>query len=153
MHPFVELPRTSCTGCGACMNVCPKDAIKLVSSDRLGETGFLYPEVSEDCIQCSKCIKICPVLHPNYGNAPSPRVYSLHVDQIRDECSSGGTFGYLARCFIEDGGAVCGAKFDEDLVLRETIISSIDDLYDLERSKYVQSDPGFVYREVASVLK
>ena len=40
-------PRERCTGCAACCNGCPKGAIRMVP-DR---EGFLYPQVTDGCVQ------------------------------------------------------------------------------------------------------
>ena len=57
-HPAFPLPeRGSCTGCGACASGCPKGAIHMLP-DR---EGFLYPTVTDACIQCGHCAHICPV--------------------------------------------------------------------------------------------
>ena len=51
-HPAFPLPeRGSCTGCGACASGCPKGAIHMLP-DR---EGFLYPTVTDACIQCGHC--------------------------------------------------------------------------------------------------
>ena len=43
-----------CTGCGACYNACPKDAISMKEV----ENGFLHPVIDHDkCIECKLCIK------------------------------------------------------------------------------------------------
>ena len=49
-----------CTGCGACLNVCPKKAI----SPHLDNEGFEMPFINQDiCIDCGLCRKTCPVIH------------------------------------------------------------------------------------------
>ena len=35
-----------CTGCGACFNKCPKNAIVMEYDNE----GFLYPKVTDECI-------------------------------------------------------------------------------------------------------
>ena len=45
---------STCTGCGACVTVCPKDSIDY------GENKFGFLEASVDykkCIDCGKCKK------------------------------------------------------------------------------------------------
>ena len=45
-----------CTGCSACCDICPVNAITMQSNNE----GFLYPNINEDiCIKCGKCMKIC----------------------------------------------------------------------------------------------
>ena len=44
-----------CCGCGACMEICPKNAIEMVL-----EHEFYYPKINhEKCIKCQMCLKIC----------------------------------------------------------------------------------------------
>lgn len=47
-----------CSACGACGVVCPKEAISFSTSS----VGRLYAEVSNDCIDCGLCMKVCPSL-------------------------------------------------------------------------------------------
>ena len=62
-NPFVD----GCCGCGACLNICPKDAISL----REDTEGFACPSVdTEKCIDCSLCVKTCPVLSPSDERLP-----------------------------------------------------------------------------------
>lgn len=36
--------KKDCCGCGACMNVCPKNAIRMAED----EVGFVYPEIDQN---------------------------------------------------------------------------------------------------------
>ena len=52
----VYVDATRCTGCGACVEVCPTGAIRLVAS----ETGR-YAEVNQsECRGCEACVEACP---------------------------------------------------------------------------------------------
>ena len=56
MQKINWISKNNCTGCEACANVCPVNAITL----RLGEDGFSYPNIySEKCINCGKCELVC----------------------------------------------------------------------------------------------
>lgn len=46
-----------CTGCSACLNVCPQNAIEMHNGIR----GELHPFIDYNrCIQCGLCEKVCP---------------------------------------------------------------------------------------------
>ena len=48
---------SECCGCGACVNVCPNNAISF-EEDR---KGFLYPHIDKDkCVDCGYCKYACP---------------------------------------------------------------------------------------------
>lgn len=48
--------KKDCCGCGACMNVCPKNAIRMAED----EVGFVYPEIDQNlCVGCGVCKKAC----------------------------------------------------------------------------------------------
>ena len=141
----------NCSGCGACFNACSMDAI--VKEEN--EQGFLYPIViAEKCIECGKCVKVCPELNPYKGNSDEPRVYSMRAENvIRKESSSGGVFTLLANYFIENDGIVCGAEMDENFSVRHICVNDKKNLSKLKKSKYVQSDTEYVYREIEGYLE
>ena len=61
---MLKMPVIGCSGCGACANICPKICIEMKAD---GE-GFLYPNINiENCINCSLCEKVCPVLNEYKG--------------------------------------------------------------------------------------
>ena len=48
--------KKDCCGCGACANICPKNAIGMKED----EAGFIFPSVDETlCIDCGRCVKVC----------------------------------------------------------------------------------------------
>ena len=48
-----KIDKSKCAGCGACINICPNQAITI------GEDGKASID-KEKCRQCGKCIEICP---------------------------------------------------------------------------------------------
>ncbi len=48
----VKIDKEKCTGCTACIDVCPVNAIKIEGGKAV---------VSEDCILCGACISQCSV--------------------------------------------------------------------------------------------
>ena len=51
----------SCTGCGKCVNVCPVEAIGLVSANDPQKKNRKTARVNEDiCLGCGVCVRACP---------------------------------------------------------------------------------------------
>ena len=140
----------TCTGCGVCYNVCPKNAISMIQS----EEGFLYPNVDEAlCSNCGLCKKICPVLNPEYKNFQNPKCYVAAAnDELRKDSSSGAVFPVIAEYILNAGGFVCGAAYTEDNLLEHVIINKKEDLYKLKSSKYFQSNTTNVYSKIKDLL-
>ncbi|MBR5323668.1 MAG: Coenzyme F420 hydrogenase/dehydrogenase, beta subunit C-terminal domain [Muribaculaceae bacterium] len=143
----------TCTGCGACENSCPLDAIKLEPN----EEGFLNPIIDNTkCIGCLKCEKSCPIINnkkPKTSNRPKVYATWNKNKNIRKESSSGGVFSALAEAIIEKGGVVCGAAYDNNMNVNHIIINSIDDIKKLRGSKYVQSNINKIFREIKKHLE
>lgn len=54
--PELVPEKNLCCGCGACMAVCPRGAIEMVTDDE----GFLFPRVDEiACVGCLMCEGVC----------------------------------------------------------------------------------------------
>lgn len=141
-----------CYGCGVCVDVCPSNAIML----QIGYGGFNYPIVDESkCVRCGKCETVCP--YYNYDNTKGKNqvLYSAkHLDdQIRHEGSSGSVFYALAyHQIVEKCGSVAGAGFDSDLQLKHKLITSIEEIPILMKSKYIQSDCVGIYSGIKKDL-
>lgn len=140
-----------CTGCGACRNICPVNAIQMQED----MYGFLYPSIdSFSCVNCKKCINTCPVLNEvgSKNEIPS-ECYAVQADNnTRMESSSGGAFTVFAKEILLRGGVVCGVYLDENLYASHICIENVGDLSKLRKSKYVQSDIGYVYQEVKEAI-
>lgn len=158
MQRFMEqnnisvLQRAECCGCRACGDICPKQAISFATDAE----GFFYPKVDENCINCGKCLGVCPAIHSgNEALAPDEIQYVGCLDndkQRRDTGSSGGVFGLLASALIDEGYVVCGAAFDEDLQLKHTFADSEESLHLQKKSKYLQSDCSGTYKNIKRLL-
>ncbi|NLK38101.1 MAG: ferredoxin family protein [Epulopiscium sp.] len=56
----VSINEFYCKGCELCVSVCPKNVLKL-SETKINEAGYNPAEVvSDDCIACTSCAKMCP---------------------------------------------------------------------------------------------
>lgn len=147
---MINLPKQKCYGCMGCVNVCPKDAIFMKEDS----CGFRYPKVNyEKCINCGLCIKVCPELHPVLFNAPR-KIYAARTKQIETlkTSASGGVAAILASHIINQGGVVYGCCETNYLSIGHIRISSIDDLYLIQNSKYVHSDIRETFREAKTDL-
>ena len=141
----------NCTGCSACANACPHNAI-LMKPDA---EGFVIPQIDkEKCVECHLCEKSCPIVSPNtYANTDFPKAYAVWSLPDRTVSSSGGAFSAFARLFLKNEGVVFGAAFDEHLVCHHIKVENLNDLIYLRGSKYVQSSIGTTFREVRNELR
>lgn len=150
MHKIIEADfLNKCTGCGACQNVCPQNAITLKEKFHT----FLFPEIEESlCVDCNLCNKVCPV--NNYKiNSSVPTIYAARAkDEIRILSSSGGMYTVLAHKHISNGGIVYGTTLTKDLEVKFLRMTSLDEIGACRGSKYVQSDVELTYRNVKEDL-
>ena len=149
MRQTVRANKAECTGCGACVSICPRGAITM----RPDEEGFLYPAVDGTlCISCDLCEKRCPVGndHPEH----SVQVLGAqHKDEaVRKASSSGGVFTALARAMTARGGVVFGAAFDDQLHVEHVGAIDESELAAMRGSKYVQSEAAEAIGNAAVLL-
>ena len=146
-----HLKPNDCCGCGACINVCPTDAL-VYSNDQY---GFFRPRIDESkCILCGKCSSVCP----EYNELDQVRPIEVYAALNKDEnvlikSASGGVFYALAEKIISDGGCVFGATLDESFVVKHICVENKEDLPLLQKSKYVQSFVGDSYKIALKKLK
>lgn len=143
-----------CCGCGACVAACSSARIKM----QVDAEGFLSPVVDADhCTDCGLCLKICPwqTVSDLGARVVPPKVYAAwHLDQdIRRQSTSGGVFTALAEEILSRGGAVAGAAFDENMVVRHILVEEVKDLSRLRGSKYIQSEiSSDIYDQMHTLL-
>lgn len=146
-------PHDLCTGCFACMNICPVNAVQADADSE----GFLCPSVDKDkCVNCGKCVRVCPILNKKeLCSISEPECYAAwsRDESIRFQSTSGGVFTHLAEAVIEDGGTVVGARYRNDHLVEHALIRTKEDIEQLRQSKYVQSEIGLVFREVKKNLE
>lgn len=141
----------NCTGCFACMNICPAGAVSVL----LDDSFKTVPQIDKDkCISCGLCQKICPEINPVKGHSPKLCFAAwTKDDRDRQECSSGGIAAGFSEYMLSVGGVVFGAGYGENAEIKHICADSAEKLNQLKGSKYVQSDIGFSYRKAKEYLE
>lgn len=144
----------ACSGCGACVAVCPKNAIEL----RLDDAGFFTACVDvEKCVECGLCVKACTrfdecIEGVNLHDAKLLALQSADESVVKG-CSSGGLAHELSAQAISNGWKVAGVAYNAEIDRAEHIIvDSIEQLKLLDGSKYIQSNTS-VFRDVIAETK
>lgn len=135
-----------CTGCMACFNACPHEAIEIITN----KEGFKFPKINgEKCVHCSICKKICP--HNRYykNEYKEPECYAVYNlnEEDRKQSSSGGIVTSIAKEILKDNGITYGVAL-EDLKANHIRIDSKKDLNKIKGSKYIQSNINLIFRDV-----
>lgn len=145
-----------CYGCGACINSCKTEALKM----KKNEKGFSYPELDKNkCVECNKCYNVCPTVHENLKkvfNRPTlQNTYSIRHrdDTVRLKSSSGGLFTALADYILKHDGVICGVVWNEDFSVKHICANTINDKDKMVQSKYIQSEIEYCFREIENYLK
>ena len=143
MNNIEDKTQKKCTGCGACISICPVSAIGY----KINEYGFYKAFVNEDkCIRCGKCKKVC--VKYNENNKVKLKDGILYSAMSKDEnvvkkCTSGGIAYEIARYGINNGYYILGVIYNYEKEIAESILTNkIEDLEKIKGSKYLQSDMG-----------
>lgn len=135
----MNIPTQNCTGCTACLAVCPKQAISMFPN----HDGFLCPLIDEaKCVNCGKCERICPLNW--FQKNPTPLLClaaKTYDDSLLKVSSSGGVFSELAIPVLKSGGCVFGVVFD-GFKAKHSMAENLDGLALMRGAKYVQSEIG-----------
>lgn len=148
-----KLSRNRCTGCSACVNICPRNSIIMEAE----HDGFLYPVINKKtCIHCNLCEKVCPslvqILDEDKKEPKVKAAWSLDKE-VRWHSTSGGIFTELAKSFLTEGSYVVGARYTEEFLVEHYIIQTIDEISILRQSKYVQSDKKDIFKQIKALLE
>lgn len=141
-----------CTGCEACYNACPMNAIQMKMLE-----GFYHPIINHSlCIKCNACTRSCPILtkpkYPPLDNSLGAFAAYSKDPINRALSSSGGVFSELAKQVISQNGYVFGASFDEEWRVKHLHVSTNKELEIFRGSKYAQSRIEKTYRTIHDLV-
>lgn len=143
-------PQELCTGCQACRMICNFQAIRMIEDKK----GNIYPIIDDDkCVQCNKCSKICPSLHPVSCGYEVPIIIAGWIkDKKRRLIStSGGLSDILAQHVIGNNGVFCGVVWSSPGA-KHQFCNKISALTPFQGSKYTHSDVENTYIEIKHYL-
>lgn len=142
---------SKCYGCAACSNACPKKCIEM----KLNENGEWRPLVNlHNCIECQKCIKVCPALKKPRFKEPLKTYAMMIADTNRKSgCASGGAARMLYEYALSTGKVVYGCDFDNEFVLRMRSANLIQEVDTFRNSKYTFCRMEQTYKEIKNNLE
>lgn len=138
-----------CTGCMACIDICPKSAITINDSLKAYNAEINI----EKCINCNLCHNICQNNNTIKFLKPIKWFQGWANDEkTRAGGSSGGVASALILAFVEKGGYVCSCVFNNGSFVFK-ITNDKNQLPKFKGSKYVKSNPENAYKTVKQLLK
>lgn len=144
-----------CSGCSACMAICPHDAIEM-QSDIM---GFYYPYVdAEKCINCGLCSTVCQFNndYKTEDNYECPEIFAFRAVEKKEllRSQSGAAFYTIAkRLIIDKNFIVFGVGLDNRFLATHKASCTVDELDGLRGSKYIQSRIFECFRALENELK
>lgn len=148
----IELIKDTCTACGACASICPKECINMVED----EYGFYYPNIKSDlCINCQLCEKTCHVISPDPQKHITDEdfyMFWLEDDAKRQSSTSGGAFSLFSQFVLDRDGVVFGSFYSLANERVEVGCTENVNLEAFKKSKYVESYVGTTAKEIEKYL-
>lgn len=140
--------KDNCTGCMACVEACPKQAIHIEG------TPETYNAVIDEtlCVKCGHCHRTCQNCQKVSLQKPTLWQQGWASDEeVRCRASSGGLATAIAGAFVRAGGSVCSCVFSEG-VFRFAFADEENEVNRFTGSKYVKSAPLSIYCELKTRL-
>ena len=140
-----------CPGCGACRNVCGRQAICLQPNDLGAEIAVID---AARCVSCGLCRTVCPQnqtteLHP-IGSCWA--AWSTNTETRRTS-ASGGVAAELYAWAARNGMWFAGVKMQPDHSAAYCLTQDPGEIARFQNSKYLYADAGTIYQETAAKLK
>lgn len=137
----------TCTGCGACVDICPQKCISL-SRDYF----TVQAVIGDSCVNCKACEKVCPRNKKVLKRNPVEWFQGWANPEIRRQGSSGGLATAIMTSFLKEGGSVCACLYNSG-TFSFKIIEDVEQVELFSGSKYVKSDPEGIYISIKEMLK
>lgn len=154
MNNIEDKTEKFCTGCGACVAICPVSAIEY----KINDLGFYEPSINKNkCINCGKCKKVCAKFIKEIGkkieNGTAFAAQSKDKETIKS-CTSGGIAYEIAKYGIKNGYKIFGTIYDYEKNIAKAIITDKeDDIKLFKGSKYIQSNTKDAIQQLISICK
>lgn len=140
-----------CTGCNACVNVCPKNAI----ATKKVLSGSFFMEIDEQkCINCGKCEKVCP------NNAEPQYHYPLQAyagwatsSAVQVHAASGGAASSFYRYAVKNQIKFAGVQMNKEFEAHFKLGENKEDIIAFRNSKYTFSFMDDIYIKIEQFLK
>lgn len=141
----------NCTGCRACVEICPKQCISM-EPDSMGR---LLPHVDQNsCVECNKCVKTCPVNNPQAQNYPHHCYVGWSKDDItRSKSASGGVAAEIYKYAVNHNVFTAGVEWSRENGACFISVNNLSDIERVQNSKYVYSNTRGIYKQVKLALK
>ncbi len=102
------------------------------------------------------CEKVCNSrLETKRNNSIEPSTYAAWSNntETRFTSTSGGLFSELSKSIVDKGGYVAGALYNKENLVEHFLVNDLEGLKKLKQSKYIQSNSGFIYKQVKEKLE
>lgn len=138
-----------CTACGACMQICAKNAIGYICDKYGVKRAYIDKNL---CVNCGLCYKTCPALNPIIGKE-STKCYAAWSQncEIRNKSASGGVATELYKHYVELGNWIAGVSINPEGKCKYSISKSLPNGY--MNSKYTYSDTEDIFKQVSIKLR
>lgn len=148
---MLKIDREHCTGCGACIQKCPRNCISFEN----GELGHVFPVVnSSECIDCGLCNLVCPI-EKSVQLPEKQKFYAVINNDLNllKKSTSGGFFSVVAEYVLNQNGVVYGCAFEDGFQAMHIRVTKWEDLQKLRGSKYLQSDTKNTFAQTQKDLE
>ncbi len=139
-----------CSGCMACVRICPKECIRVDLSNKRKIVQMID---MQKCVQCHQCTRVCP--HEGLASLHKPLAGYTGVAKKRKtlyNASSGGIASLLYEYCLKHHIPCVGVTFNSELALKYRFLENNRDIHYAQGSKYAFSNMGIIYEKVATAL-